>query len=386
MVRKNRPRTGSLMYYPRVRAKRQTPSFTTVGPAKTTAGEAKPLNFIAYKAGMTHVLAINSHPKSHLYNQEEFVPATVFEIPPIRVFGVRVYGKGERYGIVPLAEAWAEKLDKDLSRKIANAGAKPKEKKGAAKKAKASSRTTMADLEKIKDRATEVRLLCHTVPRETGGDKKTPDVFEVHLNGPVEGQLVFAKEKLGQSIAFSDVFSEKELVDVRAISTGKGMQGVVKRHHVKSIHRKAKKIRAVGSIGPWHPNTVMWTVARPGQMGYNTRTEYNKSILLIGNDPGQINPAGGFPHYGRVQGTYLLLAGSVPGPVKRAVGIRAAVRPDASLKTRYGAIRAVGTHVQKNAGGDDGIKTVKVKAEEEKKEQRKSVDDEIRAAVAGAKS
>ncbi len=35
------------MYYPRVRAKRQTPSFTTVGPAKTTAGEAKSLRSTA---------------------------------------------------------------------------------------------------------------------------------------------------------------------------------------------------------------------------------------------------------------------------------------------------------------------------------------------------
>ena len=383
MPNKSRPRTGSLQFYPHVKAKRQTPSFSTVGAGHATASAAKPLNFLAYKAGMTHLLMVNTHPKSHLFNQEEFVPATVLEVPPLTVFGVRAYGKSDRYGIAPLTEVWADKFDKDLSRKMATISAATGKGKGKEKTAKA--RKTMADLEAIKEKISEVRLLCHSHPGATGGEKKTPDVFEIFISGPSDKQLALAKEKLGQSLVINDVFNEKELVDVRSVSTGKGMQGVIKRHHVKSINRKAKKARAVGSIGPWHPSTVMWTVARPGQMGYNTRTEFNKTILQIASDPKQINPDSGFPHYGLVRGPYILLAGSIPGPVKRAIGLRVAVRPNAALKNRFGAIRHIGTIVEKNKSDDAGVKTVKVKAEEQKKTEHKSVDEEIRSAMSGEK-
>jgi large subunit ribosomal protein L3 len=64
-----------------------------------------------------------------------------------------------------------------------------------------------------------------------------------------------------------------------------------------------------------------------GQLGFQTRTELNKRILKIGENGEEINPKGGFKNYGIVKTNYLLLEGSVPGPKKRLVRLRAAIRP-----------------------------------------------------------
>lgn len=62
-------------------------------------------------------------------------------------------------------------------------------------------------------------------------------------------------------------------------------------------------------------------------MGYHRRTEYNKRILKIVNDPAyQVNPSGGFLHYGLVRNTSILLHGSIGGPSKRLVRLRLPIR------------------------------------------------------------
>jgi large subunit ribosomal protein L3 len=61
-------------------------------------------------------------------------------------------------------------------------------------------------------------------------------------------------------------------------------------------------------------------------MGYQQRTEFNKRILKIGQNGEEITPAGGFINYGLVKNPYVLIKGSIPGPVKRLVRIRPAVR------------------------------------------------------------
>jgi len=121
-------------------------------------------------------------------------------------------------------------------------------------------------------------------------------------------------------------------VDTIAVTKGKGFQGPVKRFGVRIQYGKAKrssKARVVGSIGPWSPSRTMWTVPMAGQMGYHKRTEYNKKILKIGEatEVDEINPEGGFVKYGLVKNNYVLLKGSVPGPSKRLVMLRKAVRP-----------------------------------------------------------
>jgi large subunit ribosomal protein L3 len=73
----------------------------------------------------------------------------------------------------------------------------------------------------------------------------------------------------------------------------------------------------------------MWTVAMAGQMGYHKRTEYNKKILKIGDQSqaDEVNPNGGFVKYGQVRNGFVVIKGSIPGPSKRLVILRKAVRP-----------------------------------------------------------
>jgi large subunit ribosomal protein L3 len=79
-----------------------------------------------------------------------------------------------------------------------------------------------------------------------------------------------------------------------------------------------------------------------GQTGYQQRTEPNKRVLKLGEDGGEITPKGGFLHYGEVRNPYILVKGSIPGPAKRLVRIRPAVR-QGEHKFRVPVIQHVST-------------------------------------------
>ena len=82
--------------------------------------------------------------------------------------------------------------------------------------------------------------------------------------------------------------------------------------------------RHTGSLGQNEPGKVRWTVPQAGQLGFQTRTELNKRILKFSNG---FNVKGGFVNYGNASGECILLEGSVPGPKKRLIRIRFALRP-----------------------------------------------------------
>ncbi len=305
MPRRTAPRRGSLAFYPRKRAKRIVPRFRSW----PSSNETRPLGFYGYKAGMIHLFYTDARKRTPTSGKEVFSAATVIETPPLFVYGVRFYGdNGGR--LYTITEIWAEKLPKYMERRIT-----PPEK---------VDHTWPESLNGIK----AVRLLISTQPWLIGL-KKTPDIGEIAIGGPVERAIEYGKEVLGKEIPISSVFSAGEYIDVKAVTKGKGFQGVVKRFGVFEFgHKKEKTKRGVGSIGPWHPAKVMWTVPRPGQMGFHTRTEYNKYIFLIGNGKEQpITPKSGFKHYGIVTSDYIIVKGSIPGPSKRIIALRKAIRP-----------------------------------------------------------
>src|SRR5438094_779526 len=132
---------------------------------------------------------------------------------------------------------------------------------------------------------------------------------------------------LGRRIKVPDVFKEGMDVDVIGITKGKGIQGPVKRWGIKKLkHKSRKTVRGVGSIGPWHPHYVMYSVPRAGQMGFAQRTEYNKQILKIGDNGADVTPKGGFLHYGPIKTEFTLLRGTIPGPANRLVALRTPAR------------------------------------------------------------
>jgi len=414
MVKKTRPRAGSLAFYPRKRAFRETASFSSFPNVAVKEGDAsRPLNFLAYKAGMTHVLGKDLHEKGVTFGHEVAVAVTVLEAPPLRVFGLRAYGRAKPgfYGVSPLMDVFAESVDKAVLRKMPNFR-KPKkrgrEDKGKGEKAgegkqgnepeKAGSESrhgkeleeagsgSLADLEKEKEKVLFLRLLCHSQPGKTGIGKKRPEVFEVGLSGNAGQQLAFAKGILGKELRIADVFSGERFVDVRAVTKGKGMQGPVKRFGVKTHRPKAKKTRVVGSIGPWNPSTVMWTVARPGQMGYHSRTEYNKRVLKLGSekDVGAINQRAGFKNYGVVANDFVVLAGSVAGPAKRAISVRRHIRENPRVKQIVESLDYVaGTGRGAGVLLEEDVKVEHVVEKKEEKKEHKSVADEIAVAAKG---
>ena len=316
MPKINRPRRGSLAYSPRKRAKSPVPRY---GSWPDYTGTPAVQGFAGYKVGMTHVIMVDDHKSSPTEGRDVMVPVTVIEVPPMRVAGVRAYTE-DTYGKRALTEAWATDLDREVSRRINL----PKNHDTAA--ALGAIKTAISE-----GRVVELYALTYTRPAAiTGVPKKVPDIMEMRIaGGSLEDQIAYAADILGGEIAISDHFEAGEYVDVTAVTTGKGTEGPVRRWGVqvrKRKHSRGGKKRHIGNLGPWNPHHVRWQVPQMGQMGYQQRTEFNKRILKIGADSNDITPAGGFLQYGVVRGPYVLIKGSVPGPSKRLVRIRSAIR------------------------------------------------------------
>ncbi len=300
-----------MAFSPRKRARSETPHISSW--AAVEGDDPKILGFAGYKVGMSHIMAVDYRKKSTTAGQEIRMPVTIVEIPPMKVIGARGYIQ-DTYGLRTLTEAWEKKIDKDLERTLPIP-------KGHNTKA-AWKKMSDSDLE-------EVRLLVHTQPRMvTGIPKKRPEIMEMAVGGgSVDAQIEFAKEMMGKEFTMSDFTQDGEMLDAIAVTTGYGFQGHVKRWGVKLLtHKNSKHRRMIGNLGPFSPGYVVSTVPQAGQTGYHQRTEYNKRLLKIGDNPDEINPKGGFLNYGLIRGNYALLHGSLPGPSKRLIRFRKAVR------------------------------------------------------------
>ncbi|HID28132.1 MAG TPA: 50S ribosomal protein L3 [Methanosarcinales archaeon] len=324
MAKIHRPRHGSLAFSPRKRAKSEVPRFRSW--PEEDGKEPKLQAFAGYKAGMTHIMMIDDMPHSLTKGSTISVPVTIVETPVMKVAAIRAYSKTS-YGLKVIAEAWNDDLDADLNRAIIF----PK------------NNNLEASLEKIEHKINEdlvkdIRVITYTLPKKiTGVPKKKPDVMETRISGGnITERLEYAKSILKKPINIDDIFNQGILVDVSAITKGKGTQGPVKRWGVsmqKRKHARTGKLRHVGNLGPWRPARVRWTVPQLGQTGYHQRTEYNKRILKIGKNGIEVTPKGGFLNYGIVRNEYVMLKGSIPGPVKRLIRIRQAIRPYSELKS-----------------------------------------------------
>ncbi|HLE65183.1 MAG TPA: 50S ribosomal protein L3 [Candidatus Bathyarchaeia archaeon] len=301
------PRRGSLAYLPRGRAPRWTPRIRFWPKYE---GPPKLLAFAGFKAGTTHVTITDNRQGSLTYGKEVTFPATIVETPPLVVTGLRFYEKWNG-GLRTIGEVWHPQPHRDLGRAI-KTPEKFDETKGWEK------------VEAVKDRLAEVRVIVASQPRLAKTGKKEPDLFEVKIDGgTIQERIELGKNFLGKEVKISDVFKAGGDVDVVAITKGKGIQGPVKRWGIKKLkHKSRKTVRGVGSIGPWHPHFVMYSVPRAGQMGFAQRTEYNKQILKIGDNGSDVTPKGGFLHYGPVKTEFALLRGTIPGPANRLVALR----------------------------------------------------------------
>ncbi len=309
MGKRTGPRHGSKAFYPRGKAKRQ---YVTIN-SYPESSKAKLLGFPAYKAGMTRAIATETYEHSPKYGKEVAIPVTILEAPPVYVFAVRLYEKTAE-GLKALTEIYAEKLPKELGRKIIL----PK---------KYDSKKELEEAEKLIEKTAEIRAVVCTQPKKIKL-KKTPEIIEIKIGGAIEEAWNYAKEKLGKEVQAKEVFEEEgKMLDIAGVTKGKGTQGPVKRFGIKVQRRKAHGHRRhPGAIGAWHPARVLWTAPMAGQMGYQRRTELNKQLLKIGEDGKEVTPKGGFTNYGEVNSPYIMIKGSIPGPKKRLVMTREAIR------------------------------------------------------------
>jgi len=324
MPERHHPRRGSMGYSPRKRARAQTPHIKS-----WPEGNEKPKiqGFLGYKAGMTHAFVVDYRPTSTTSGREVIMPVSVVETPPIKIAAVRAYKK-TYHGLQTIGEKWAIKLDPELSKRVSLIK---------------NEKETSWDF--IKD-ADEIRVIIYTQPKLVSSiPKKIPEIREMRINGgSIEDQIKYAKDVLGKELKIKDVIKEGDMLDTIAVTTGKGFQGHVKRWGVKLLtHKNSKHRRMIGTQGSWHPNWVQATVPNAGQMGYHQRTEHNKRVLKIGEKGEEITPAGGFPHYGVVKNSYILLHGSIPGPTKRLISLRDAVRYQRGVKIEKPEISYIST-------------------------------------------
>ena len=333
MGKRSHPRQGSMGFYPRIRARSIVPH---VHAWAADPGQPKLQGFAAYKAGMTHALVVDYRPSSTTSGQEVRMPVTVLETPPMAIFGVRVYERTP-YGIKTLTEVWAEKTDERLGDRVNL----PK-KQDAAAKWKLAGEAAIAD----------VRVMAHTTPAVVSGvDSKTPEVMEIRIGGgDMKARLEYAKSILGKTLTVEQALKSGQMMDTIAVTKGYGFESRVVRFHTKLLsHKNSKHRRMIGTQGSWHPNWVQHTVPNDGQRGFHQRTEYNKRILKVGTDGAEVTPEGGFPHYGVVRNSYLLVHGSIPGPAKRLIRLRDAVRYTRGIEVQQADVRFVSQQSKQGA-------------------------------------
>lgn len=311
---------GSRGYSPRKRSRSENPRIK----AWPTDSEKPGLQgFAGYKAGMTHVEFIDYRPTSTTSGQSVFEAVTILETPPMKIAAIRFYERTP-YGLKTKTEIWGNNLE-ELAKRL-NVPKKKIEKEAP-------------------EQFDDIRILAYTEPwKITGVPKKVPDIMEIRIGGgDLQQRLEYAKSILGKEVGIKDVFKEGQMVDTIAVTKGKGFQGAVKRWGIKLLHHKNRKHRRnVGTLGPWM-SWVRPTVPQAGQMGYHKRTEFNKRILKIDEDGETITPTGGFPRYGLVRNEFIIIHGSIPGPVKRLVRMRPAIRYQRGVKVEKPEITYIST-------------------------------------------
>ncbi len=327
MPDKSHPKRGSKGYSPRKRAPSPVPRFDSW--PDDTSDEPVLQGFAGYKAGMTHVLLVDYRPTSTTSNQEVQEPVTVMEVPPMRVGAVRFY-EDTPYGLRTLTEAWTPNVDETLRKRLP------------VPKNPNPNAVDDVDLDRVDD----VRLLTYTQPAEVSGiPQKVPNLVESRVGGgDVPARVEFAKGLLGERVNITDFTEPGQMLDVASVTKGKGFQGPVKRWGVKlQQHKNSKNRRDAGNLGPFQPRFIRPQVPLGGQVGFHNRTEYNKRVLKVGEDGDEINPEGGFVNYGLVRNPYILLHGSIPGPTKRLVRFRHALRYNKDVQVEEPEIAYVST-------------------------------------------
>lgn len=312
------PRRGSLAFSPRARHQVLVPrvrNWTGRGVDKPTLG-----GYPLFKVGMIQVVTLDDREKTPNFGKPMFNPATILSAPSVTVYGFRGYGR--KNGIdFALIDVLASNLPEEIQERISFVRDS---------KSIESFDASLKKAESLLGQIWSFTAIVGVIPNEAGLSNSNPQIQEVGIvGGNVKAQYDYLKGVIGNVVKASDYFRPGSYIDTIAITKGKGFEGVITRFGVKrKQHKSRKTVREVGVVSPWHPATVMYTVPRAGQMGFHQRADKNKRILAVSNaQQNPITPSGGFPHFGDVRGDYVIVKGSVPGPIKRLVDMRLPLYP-----------------------------------------------------------
>ena len=304
MSQRSVPRSGSLQYWPRKRAKKFLPRVNWTRITSQPQQKKGLLGSIVYKAGMASAVVKDNTANSITKDKKITVPVTVLECPPVKILSVRFY----KWGIVS-KEILNDLSDKNLKKKIKL----PK---------KTNAKEQIEKIEKELDKYDNISVIIYSQVDKTK-IKKTPDLSEIAISGTLAEKLEFVKNNLSKDILFSEIFGKNSLIDVRGVTQGRGFQGPVKRFGISlRQHKSEKGRRRPGSLGPWHPSYVTFRIAMAGQLGFFTRLIPNLKLIDVkkAEKPVEIGK------YGKIMTEYAIVRGSVQGPVKRQLLITAASR------------------------------------------------------------
>jgi large subunit ribosomal protein L3 len=312
------PRRGSVAYRPRARAR----SLEARVRNWAQSSESKPVlgAFAGFKVGMLSVVTVDDRERTPNFGKQLANPATLLATPPLTVTGIRGY-RVDYSGRHALIDVGTRETTRDQKKKV-------------------KLDSVDKSISKVQDnlgQVSHVYVLVSVYPIDAGISQKKPYTFEIQLTGGNTLQnFDYAKSILGKKLKVTDVFRTGQLIDVAAITRGKGVEGPITRFGVKrKQHKSRKSVRAVGTLGPISPAVVMFTVPRQGQRGFHQRIEYNKRILLIGNTSEEgldINRKGGFKHFGTLNGDFIVVRGSIPGVPKRLIKLRMPIRQKKNSK------------------------------------------------------
>jgi large subunit ribosomal protein L3 len=308
-----RPRRGSLQFYPRKRISKFLPSVNWSPISQTEQGI---LGFIVYKAGMASAIIKDSTDKSMTSGKRVAIPVTILEAPNMKILSVRFYKNKKPINDIIVSN------DKELKRKL-KITKKPN------------------NLDNPPKDFDDIRIIVYSLPKQTS-IKKKPDIIELAVHS--ENKLEYIKNFLNKEISLADFIDNRQLLDTRGLTRGKGTQGPVKRFGITfKQHKSEKGVRNPGSIAPWHPAYVTFRTPMAGQLGLFTRINYNNKIVTSGNiKEKDINPKSGFKHYGKIKTSYIILKGSIQGPTKRQILLTPSFRPTkAQSKKKYEFIELI---------------------------------------------
>lgn len=265
---------------------------------------------------MATAIVKDSTDKSMTAGKRIAIPVTILEAPNMKVYSVRFY---KHFQVVKEVVVSNDKILKHIL--------------------KVPAQLKNIDTEMPKD-YDDIRVIVYSLPSQTSV-KKTPDIVEVAIDVP--NKLEFVKGLIGKEIPLKD-FLQYELLDIRAVTKAKGLEGPVPRFGLTlKNHKSEKGVRRPGSLAPWHPARVTFRTPQAGQLGMFSRVHYNHKVISHSTiSEKNINPKAGFTQYGLIKGNYIIIKGSVQGPQKRQVLLTPAFRPTKRMaKKKYELVEVV---------------------------------------------